>query len=106
MVFSAWITLIFGFLVLIGGIMGHIKAHSRISLISGILFGVLLLLSSLGLFRGMKIGAYGALALTFILLLFFSWRFFGTFKFFPSAFMGILSLVVLILLILNLKKDL
>ena len=97
--------LIFGFLVLVGGIMGHLKAQSRMSLFAGLIFGLLLLLSSLGLFKGMKMGAYGAIALSSLLLCFFGWRYWTTFKIFPPLIMALLSLAVLLLLIINLKKE-
>lgn len=101
MIFSAWITLIFSFLVLVGGIMGHVKAQSRMSLFAGLIFGLLLLLSSLALFKGMKIGAYGAITLSALLLCFFGWRYLTTFKLFPPLIMALLSLAVLFLLILH-----
>lgn len=104
MIFAAWTTLIYGLLILMGGIMGHIKAQSRISLFTGIVFGFLLLLSSWALFKEMKIGAYSALLLTVALLGVFTWRYIGTLKIFPPAVMGIFSLIVLILLLVNLKK--
>ncbi len=104
MVFAAWITLIYGFLILVGGVMGHIKAQSRISLWTGIIFGLLLLLSSWALFKGMKLGIYGALMLTACLLALFTYRYIATLKLFPPAIMGLISLVTLIFLLLNLKK--
>lgn len=102
--FAPLLTLIYGILILIGGIMGHLKAGSRISLYTGIVFGFLLILSSIGLYKGMKIGAYGSLFLALILLCFFSWRFIHTANFFPSGMMGIISLVVLTLLAISFKR--
>lgn len=84
--------------------MGHLKAGSRISLYTGIVFGFLLILSSIGLYKGMKIGVYGSLFFTLVLLCFFSWRFIETAKFFPPGIMGIISLIVLTLLAMSFKK--
>lgn len=102
--FAPWVTLVYTVLVLVGGIMGYLKAHSRISLITGMVFGLLLLISSTALFKGMKIGAYGALLFSLILLCFFSWRFIQTVKFFPSGMMALISLSVLVLLAIDFKK--
>ncbi|HSX04055.1 MAG TPA: TMEM14 family protein [Rhabdochlamydiaceae bacterium] len=104
--FAAWTTLIYGLIILIGGLMGHIKAQSRISLFTGLFFGLLLLLSSWALFKEMKLGVYGALVLTLALLCVFTWRYIETLKIFPPLVMGLISLFTLILLALNLKKHL
>lgn len=104
--FAGWITLIYGLLILIGGIMGHIKAQSRISLLTGVVFGTLLLLSSWALFKGMKVGVYASLVLTVGLLAVFIWRYSQTFKIFPPLIMGIVSAITLVLLLVNLKSHL
>lgn len=104
--FAGWITLVYGLLILIGGIMGHIKAQSRVSLLTGIIFGFLLLLSSWALFKEMKLGAYGSLVLTLGLLAVFTWRYSQTLKIFPPLVMGIISAITLVLLLVNLKSRL
>ncbi len=104
MKFAAIVTLIYGFLILIGGIMGHLKAQSRVSLYTGLFFGLFLLLSSWALFKDIKLGGYAALFLTLTLLGVFTWRYFQTFKMFPPAVMAVISLLTLIILLANLKK--
>ena len=103
---AGWITLVYGLLILVGGIMGHIKAQSRISLLTGVVFGALLLLSSWALFKEMKVGAYSSLLLTLGLLAVFTWRYSQTLKVFPPLVMGIVSALTLVLLLVNLKSRL
>lgn len=101
---AGWITLIYGIIILVGGIMGHLKAASKASLISGLVFGLLLIITSVFLFRKAQWGLISALLLTFFLDAFFTYRFFTTMKFLPSGLMSLLSLVVLISLALISRK--
>lgn len=101
---AAGITGAYGLLVLIGGIMGHVKAASTVSLVMGILFGLLLLGSSLLMMRKKIVGLYAAIGTLLVLDAFFTYRFLKTLRFFPSGLFAILSLVVLALLILLLRK--
>lgn len=93
---AAWITLIYGILVLAGGIMGHIKAASTASLIMGGLFGILLIICSFGIFRNQLFPAYVGMLLTFLLTAFFTYRYLITYAFFPAGIMSLISLGVLI----------
>lgn len=94
------IVLIYALLILIGGVMGHLKTGSTASLVSGIAFGLLLLLCAASLLTKRKPlwGAYGALILTFILDGFFSWRFIKTHAFLPAGLLSLISLAVLLYL--------
>lgn len=94
----------YGIFVLIGGIMGHIKAGSQASLISGIVFGVLLLLSSLAMYKEKRFGYFLAVGLAFFLDAFFTYRFTLTHSFFPSGMMSLASLFVAVLLLFRHKK--
>lgn len=97
--------LVYGLLVLIGGIMGHYKAASQASLISGLIFGALLLTCAFFLFKEKnRFAAYSALFLTFILDGFFTYRFSLSLKFFPSGMMSLASLLTLILLAYQIRK--
>ena len=103
---AAWITLFYGILILIGGIIGHLKAGSAASLIMGLAFGILLILSSFGMFKNRLFPAYVALLLTLILDAFFTYRWLFTFQFMPSGLFAIISLVVLFLLVILLRAHL
>ncbi len=81
-------------LLIVGGLMGFIKGKSRISLISSVIFAVILALVALG-----KITQpYVAHLVVGFLLLIFGTRFIRTKKVMPAGMMMVVSLVVLILL--------
>ena len=94
----------YGLLILIGGIMGHVKAASTASLIMGVIFGILILFSSFGIYRGKLIGQYAALILAFFLDAFFSYRFLQSMKFMPAGLLSLISLAVLIFIAWRLPK--
>lgn len=102
---SGIIVLIYGLLVLVGGIIGHYKAHSMASLVSGISFGALLLGISWALLKNKLTGMYSALVVAFALDAFFTYRLVISHKFFPSGFMSIISIVVIIALTIYLRKE-
>ena len=103
---AAWITLFYGIIILIGGVIGHLKAGSAASLIMGTSFGVLLILSSFGIFRDHLFPAYSALLLTLILDAFFTYRWLFSLKFIPSGLLAVISLIVLFLLVSLMKTHL
>lgn len=98
------ITLIFSLLVFSGGVMGFIMKKSVPSLVAGSFFGLSLLFSSV---KTMTFHRWG-LVTTFILLLvldsFFSYRFLTTQKLFPAGVMLLLTSIVLIIQIFQLRK--
>jgi len=91
------VILIFGFIVLGGGIIGYTTARSMASLIAGGTFGLLLLVSGLGVLRGKDMGFLMAPILTVLLTMFFGYRFAQSGEFMPSGLMGVLGLVALTL---------
>ena len=101
-----YIVAFYGLLILIGGIIGHIKAGSNASLVMGIVFGLLLLLSSGGMFskKYFKKSIYSALILTLILDAFFTYRFLATMKFMPPGLLALVSLGVMASLITYLRR--
>ena len=103
---ASWITLIYGLLVLTGGIMGFVKASSRVSLIAGGLFGILLIVSSFGMMKDHLLPAYFSLIVVLILDAFFTYRWLITFKWMPAGLMAVISLGVLVSLVFLLKNHL
>src|ERR1700691_5526692 len=83
-------------LLLAGGVMGLVKAGSKISLITSAIFALLLALCALGIIRPF----YVADVFVGLLLLVFGMRFAKRKKFMPSGLMVGLSAVVLAVLLL------
>jgi uncharacterized membrane protein (UPF0136 family) len=96
MVFTPAIIVLWVYIVLLlaGGLMGYLKAGSKISLITASLFAVLLALCALAIIRPF----YIAEILLGLLVVVFGIRFAKGRKFMPSGMMAGLSLVVLVLL--------
>ena len=82
-------------LLIVGGLMGFIKGKSRISLISSLIFAVVLALVALGTITS----KYVAIGIVAFLLVFFGARFMRSKKVMPAGMMTVVSLVVLILLL-------
>lgn len=100
---AAWITLIYGLIVIGGGIMGYVKAHSTASVVMGSSFGLLLVLSAIGMMGKWIIPAYIAILLTLVLDAFFTYRWMMSFTFMPAGLMSIISTVVLLILAVLVK---
>lgn len=99
---AGWVLLTYAVLVLVGGIMGYVKAQSVASLVFGSISAVLLGISSFLLLQGKQLGFYLGLLLTIVLGAFFAYRFVLSYKFMPAGLMVILSLVTFFAL---LKKN-
>ena len=95
---ASLIVYIYAVLVIIGGVIGFVKAGSRPSLIFGGGFGLALLAAGWSIGRGRTEGLQLALILIFAPLVFFSIRFFRSSPraFMPGGLMAILSLLALV----------
>lgn len=98
---TAILLLIYGAFVLVGGVMGYIKAASTVSLIMGGVFGLLLILCSALVYKELFVGWITALVVTLALFGFFTYRYFTLFALWPSGVMSLVSVVVLIILLGN-----
>jgi len=97
--FDALVVFFFGIIVAMGGFMGYAKAGSLPSLVMGLVFGILLIICSYGLWKNHLYGFLGGIASTSILTVFFMTRYMLTSKTFPSGVMALLSVIVMILLL-------
>ena len=93
---AAIIVWVYGALVLIGGVMGWVKARSKPSLISGVVFGAALILTGFW----MPVGRWIAAGLAAALAVVMGVRYAQTKKVMPSGVMTALSAVVLVVLLL------
>ncbi len=96
---TGYAILIYGLLVLLGGIMGYAKARSTPSLVSGSAFGFLLIVSAWLMLQGRAVGWYLALGVSVVLAVFFANRFRATRAFMPAGLMILLSLVAVAVLL-------
>ncbi|MBD2250214.1 TMEM14 family protein [Nostoc parmelioides] len=89
----------YGMLALIGGIIGYFQANSQVSLLSGVVSGLLLFVAAYLQLQGQTWGLILATVVTAALVVFFALRLVRTRKFMPAGLMtilGMLSLVVLL----------
>ncbi len=92
-------TFIYGILSLVGGIIGYVQVQSKMSLISGLISGILLIIAGILMLQGQAFGLILALILTVALLIVFALRLKKTRKFMPAGLMfgeGVITLVCLI----------
>lgn len=88
----------YGLLAIVGGIMGYQKAQSKISLLSGGVSGILLILSGILALNGISSGLILAALISGLLVVVFGVRLAKTKKIMPAGLMivtGIIALVVI-----------
>lgn len=98
-----FIVLIYGIVVIIGGLIGFFKAGSIISLISSTALGTILIASAYAIFKKKPLGLYIAYLTSFVILTVFIIRYAMTQKPVPALPMALISVVVIILL--SLRKN-
>jgi uncharacterized membrane protein (UPF0136 family) len=94
---TAWVIFLYATLVLAGGLTGYIRSGSNPSLISGVVFGILLFISAFLMLKKNIYGYFSSFFLALILEGVFTWRFAKSLKFFPGGLLSLISLVVLII---------
>jgi uncharacterized membrane protein (UPF0136 family) len=94
-------TIAYGLLSIAGGILGYAKAKSKVSLISGLVSGLALMLCGLLQFQDQAWARFVAIAITGILTIVFVVRFQKTRKWMPAGMMVGLGIVALVLMVVN-----
>lgn len=92
-------TYLYGVLALAGGILGYTKAGSTTSLVSGVISGILLIISGVAQQQGMGWGLPVATIVAIVLVVVFAVRLAKTRKFMPAGLMvvaGVLTLLSLV----------
>ncbi|MEH2000697.1 MAG: TMEM14 family protein [Nostoc sp.] len=85
----------YGILAIVGGIIGYIQARSRVSLLSGTISGLLLIIGAFFQLQGQTWGSILAVIVTAILVVVFTIRLVKTRKFMPAGLMTILGMLAL-----------
>jgi uncharacterized membrane protein (UPF0136 family) len=89
----------YGILAIAGGIIGYIQARSKVSLLSGSISGLLLILAAYFQLQGQTWGSILAVLLTAVLVVVFAVRLAKTRKFMPAGLMTILGMVALAVMV-------
>ncbi len=84
---------VYSALLLVGGVMGYVKAKSRPSLVAGVVSG-LVGFGAVALAGSSRGGLYLGAALTGAMSVLFGGRYFTTRKFMPSGMLALASMVV------------
>ncbi|MBU6382907.1 MAG: hypothetical protein KGQ49_01660 [Verrucomicrobia bacterium] len=99
-----WVVFIYGLLIFGLGWIGYFKGGSLVSLVMGVVFGALLIVSALLLFSGRRVGFYSAFILTILLTATFTIRYLSTHKELPAILAVLSAATFLYLLIGTLQK--
>lgn len=99
--FSIAAVFAYGILAIVGGIIGYMQANSKVSLISGIISGLLLVIAGFFQLQGQAWAAILAAVVTAVLVVVFAVRFAKTRKFMPAGLMVILGIVTLVVSVGN-----
>lgn len=103
---TGYIVLVYGLLVIIGGVIGFAKANSVPSLVMGASFGIVLAICGWAILKGSTISIYVAALFALLLTCFFAYRYLSSYIFMPAGLMTILSIAALITLFLEgIKKQ-
>lgn len=94
-------TLSFGIVVILGGIIGYWQAGSKISLLSGCISGILLLICAFGLGQNYGWAKPLAIIITTALVVIFTFRLQKSRKFMPAGLMVILGVISWFLMVFN-----
>ncbi|MEJ6480873.1 TMEM14 family protein [Nostoc punctiforme UO1] len=89
----------YGILAIAGGIIGYTQARSRVSLLSGSISGLLLILAAYFQLQGQTWGSILAVLVTAVLVVVFAVRLAKTRKFMPAGLMTILGMVALVVMV-------
>jgi len=88
----------YGILAIVGGIIGYVQARSKVSLLSGGVSGLLLILSAYFQLQGQSWGLTLAFCVTAVLVVVFTMRFAKTRKFMPAGLMIVLGALALVMM--------
>lgn len=97
--FAIVATFAYGILAIIGGIIGYLQAQSQVSLISGTISGVILLICAFLQLQGQGFALILAAVITAVLVIVFAIRLKKTRKFMPAGLMTGLGVVTLMMIL-------
>jgi uncharacterized membrane protein (UPF0136 family) len=95
---------VYGVIMILGGIAGFARVGSKASLISGVGFGLVLLVSGFGVWNGSQNSLMAATIIALLLVVLFAIRYAKKRRFMPAGMLAILSLVAVVTFALALKR--
>jgi uncharacterized membrane protein (UPF0136 family) len=95
---------VYAIVMILGGIGGFVRVGSKASLISGVGFGLVLLVSGFEVWRGSQVGLLTAVVIALLLVVIFAMRYAKKRRFMPAGMLAILSLVAAVMFALALHR--
>jgi len=102
---ATWSILIYGLVVLLGGVMGYLKAKSKASLFSGLGSGIALLVAWIVCRQAAMAGLGLATLIAVVLFVVFILRFLKTRAFMPAGLMMVFSFAATVVFLLGLLAE-
>jgi uncharacterized membrane protein (UPF0136 family) len=102
---ATWSILIYGLVVLLGGVMGYLKAKSKASLFSGLGSGTALLVAWIVCRQAAMAGLGLATLIALVLFVVFIFRFLKTRAFMPAGLMMVFSFAATVVFLLGLLAN-
>jgi uncharacterized membrane protein (UPF0136 family) len=88
---------VYGIIMMLGGVVGYVKVHSKASLIAGVGMGLGLLASGFGVWRGSEDSLIVAEVIAALLLVIFAIRLAKTKRFMPAGMLAFISLAAVVI---------
>jgi uncharacterized membrane protein (UPF0136 family) len=95
---------VYGVIMILGGIAGFVRVGSKASLISGVGFGLVLLVCGFEVWRNSQTGLLAAVVIALLLVVLFAIRYAKKQRFMPAGMLAILSLVAAVMFALALHR--
>jgi uncharacterized membrane protein (UPF0136 family) len=102
---ATWSILIYALVVLLGGVMGYLKAKSKVSLFSGLGSGIALLVAWIVCRQAAMAGLGLATLIALVLFVVFILRFLKTRAFMPAGLMMVFSFAATVVFLLGLLAN-
>ena len=95
---------VYGVIMILGGIAGFVRVGSKASLISGVGFGLALLATGFGVWRGSQDSLLAAIVIALLLVVLFAIRYVKKRRFMPAGMLAVLSIVAMVMFVRALKR--
>jgi len=94
---TAMVVWVYAVVMAVGGVFGYLKVHSKASLLSGVGFGLILLVSGYGVWLGSKESLVASAVIAALLVIIFAVRVVKTRRMVPAGILALLSVATLVI---------